>query len=272
MPKFSCNTIIEIVEALGFSTHDQIDRFVFKFQLDDLDLSGGVNPKTTAIIRYLADNPDKKGPMGSNLIIEIIEDIIEQVEDFLKSGFYYDHRETLEKRYPKLAHSLKRDGYVIEDSQLKTMLPEEVQLSEKESELESLLDQFSFSIAKGHYEQAVSAHTRGDWAAANAQMRSFIESLFDAIAETLYGDNTSLPQTSHGRRELLARLDPPFLFPHLNEWEFGGKGGFVQSFWNRLHPAGSHPGLSNEEDSTFRLHMVILVASHYLRRLCERVS
>jgi hypothetical protein len=117
--------------------------------------------------------------------------------------------------------------------------------------------------------QAVSAHTRGEWAAANAELRSFIESLFDSIAELLIDDKTKLPSTSHGRRELLTRLNPPFLLTDLNEWEPNGKG-FVQGFWNRLHPQGSHPGLSDEEDNTLRLYLVIIIASHYLRRLNTR--
>jgi hypothetical protein len=272
MPKFSRNTSIEIVEALHFSTHDQIDRFVFKFQLDDLPLPSSVNQKITAFMRYLADNPEKKGPLGSNLIIEIIEDLIQRAGGSSQSGYYYDDRESLEEKYPKLAHSLKRDGFIIENGHLKALLPEEVQLSENESELESLLDHFTLAVAKGHYKQAVSAHTRGDWAAANAQMRSFIESLFDTIAEALRDEKTSLPVKSHSRREWLARLSPPFLLPNLNEWEIGNRGGFIQGFWNRLHPEGSHPGLSDEEDSTFRLHMVILVGSHYLRRLRDRIG
>jgi hypothetical protein len=117
--------------------------------------------------------------------------------------------------------------------------------------------------------QAVSAHTRGEWAAANAELRSFIESLFDSIAELLIDNKTKLPSTSHGRRELLTRLNPPFLLTDLNEWEPNGKG-FVQGFWNRLHPQGSHPGLSDEEDNTLRLYLVIIIASHYLRRLNTR--
>jgi hypothetical protein len=35
---------------------------------------------------------------------------------------------------------------------------------------------------------------------------------------------------------------------------------------NRLHPKGSHPGLSDNEDSTFRLHVVLLTARLLLTR------
>jgi hypothetical protein len=129
---------------------------------------------------------------------------------------------------------------------------------------------FRFDTAKGHFEQAISAYARGEWASANAQLRSFIESLFDSIAKLLTDDKMNLPATGHQSREFLVKLNPPFLLTDLNEWEVGGKGGFVQGFMRRLHPKGSHPGLSDEEDSTFRLYLVIIVASHYLRRLDKR--
>jgi len=41
----------------------------------------------------------------------------------------------------------------------------------------------------------------------------------------------------------------------------------MKSFFRRLHPQGAHPGLSAEEDSTFRLHLVLLVGRQLLRRV-----
>ena len=176
----------------------------------------------------------------------------------------------LETNYPLLINSLKHDGYIVENGKLVTMLPDVIDLPEKEDELNSLLDKFQFNISKGHLNQAISAHTRGDWASANAQLRSFIESLFDSIAEKIH-INSTLPPSSHSRREFLAREKPQFFLTDLNEWVIGNNGGFVQGFWKRLNPQGPHPGLSDEEDSTFRLHLVILTASHYMRRLDNMV-
>jgi hypothetical protein len=222
---------------------------------------GSLNQREIGIIKFLIDHPEKKGPLGANVVVEIIESLVEtrcRLDD-------------LEREFPRLAHALNRDGYVIENSKLKTMLPEEVQLAETEDEFTTLLDQFEFLTAKGHYSQAVSAHTRGDWAAANAQLRACIESLFDTIAEKLVDDPVKLPATSDNKLTWLAQLNPPFLLQSLNEWEPSGKG-FVQGFRKRLHPEGAHPGLSNEEDSTLRLHLVIIIASHYLRRLQTRLG
>jgi hypothetical protein len=249
------------MDALQFSAHHQLDRFLIRFELEEADNKGSLNQREIGIIKFLIDHPDKAGPLGANVIVEIIEYLIET-----RRGFDY-----LESVFPRLVRALKRDGYVIENGTLRAMLPEEVRLAETEDEFTTLLDQYGFSTAKGHYQQAVSAHTRGEWAAANAQLRACMESLFDTMAEKLSEDPTKLPATSDNKLTWLAQLNPPFLLQSLNEWEPSGKG-FVQGFRKRLHPEGAHPGLSNEEDSTVRLHLVIIIASHYLRRLQARLS
>jgi hypothetical protein len=68
------------------------------------------------------------------------------------------------------------------------------------------------------------------------------------------------------RRTWLAQRDPTFFNAGLNEWDFQG-GGFMESFFRRLHPQGAHPGLYDEDDSTFRLHLVLLVGRQLLRRV-----
>lgn len=255
MTQFSRNTIVEVVDALGFSAHADIESFLIRFEIEEADNHGTLDPRKLGIVKYLNENPAKKGPYGANLVFEIIEFLLEK-------NRYGD----FEERFPRLVRSLKRNGFIVDNNKLKTILPEELHLTEAEDELTSLLIQFGFATPKGHFDQALSAHTRGDWAGANSQLRPFVESLFDSIAETLCPDKTKLPQTSHGRKEFLTTLNPPFLQTTLNEWEPTGKG-FVQGFWYRLHPSGPHPGLSDEEDSTFRLHLVIIIASHYMRRL-----
>lgn len=266
--QFSRITIIEAIGLLESLTHADLDRFLLKYGLERI-APQELRPKTAklnAVIKYLIYNPDKKGPLGANLTFEIIEDKLSSIFP-LKLYAPLLVREHL----PKLVNSLKHDGYVITDGgELKTMLPEGIKLVEKENELNSLLNKFGFTTTKGHIDQAISAHTRGDWASANAQLRSFMESLFDLICGKLVSNKTTLPPPGHQRRELLAKLNPPFLLTALNEWEIGDKGGFLQGLWKRLHPQGSHPGLSDEEDSTFRLHLMILTASYYLKRLDDK--
>jgi hypothetical protein len=260
MSRFFRHTLVELMNAFDFSSHDEITIFVNRFEILEADNKRSLPHRKLGIIEYLIDHPDTRGPFGANVVMEIIDYLLETQCRFRDP----------EEAFPRLVRALKRNGYVVERGKLKAMLPEDVQLAEKEDEFTTLLDQFGFLTTQEHFKQAISAHMRGEWAAANAQLRACIESLFDAIAAILVEDKTQLPTTSHGRRELLTRLDPPFLLRHLNEWEANGKG-FVQGFWYRLHPEGAHPGLSSEEDSTLRLHLVIIIASHYLRRLHTRL-
>ena len=271
MPQFSRTTIIEAIGLLESLSHAELDKFLLKYGLERI-APQELRPKTAksnAVIKYLIYNPDKKGPLGANLTFEIIED---KLSSIFPLNLYAPL--LVREHLPKLVNSLKHDGYVITDGgELKRMLPESIKLVEKENELNSLLDKFKFITTKGHIDLAISAHTRGEWASANAQLRSFMESLFGSIADKLVGGKTTLPLPRYQKScELLAKLNPPFFIPALNEWEIGSKCGFLKGLMKRLHPQGSHPGLSDEEDSTFRLHLVILTAFYYLKRLDNRTG
>jgi len=51
-----------------------------------------------------------------------------------------------------------------------------------------------------------------------------------------------------------------------NEWTQDGKS-YINGLFKMLHTDGSHPGLSDEDHSTFRLHIVLVTARTFLRRL-----
>jgi hypothetical protein len=137
MPRFSPNTIIEVVDALNLETHADIDKFVLRFEIKKADCP---NPNATksqrkmSIISYLVDHPDEKGPFGANLIFEIIEHVLGE----RLSLDTWSSESQPEYVFPKLVHSLKHDGYVIENAKLKIIFPESVQIAETENELDSL--------------------------------------------------------------------------------------------------------------------------------------
>ncbi len=112
-------------------------------------------------------------------------------------------------------------------------------------------------------EQALENHARGRWAAANAQLRTFFDALLDGIAERLDPASATLA-SGQQRRAKLAAMN--FLSIPLNEWDNDGRGGFINGLVKRLHPQGAHPGLSDDDDCTFRLHIVLLTAALLLRR------
>jgi len=248
---FSQKTILELLDSLKFKTHDEVERFSIEFGIQDAISGTYLKEKTTSIAKHLIANPEMIGPKDSNLAMEIIEYAINN-----HSGL-----ESFPESYPKLAHSLDRDGFELTNNGLRRKLPTEFPIVEQEDQLISLLEKHAFNTAKGHYEQAVAAHARGEWAAANAQLRTFVEEFFNKTQTIVCpGQYTS----SNERRIALAKEG--FFIKEYNEYLFNGTG-FVEGFWKRLHPEGSHPGLSEQSDSTFRLHLVILVVHHFLRRI-----
>jgi hypothetical protein len=152
------------------------------------------------------------------------------------------------------------------------MLPKDfpgLDFREAESEVVTLLDRTGFTVARGHLKQAVSAFQRGEWSSANGELRNFYENYLNEIAVALGyvgGDD------SKAKRDFLgASAQPPFLLADYNEWNANNqKPQYVQGLMSRMHPHGGHPGLSEEEDATFRLQITLITARFFLRRFCQR--
>ena len=62
-----------------------------------------------------------------------------------------------------------------------------------------------------------------------------------------------------------------FLAVDRNEWTRTGKN-YVNGLFKMLHTEGSHPGLSDEDHSTFRLHVVLVTAQLFCLPMGARPS
>jgi hypothetical protein len=270
MSQFSRRTILSATDTLASLPHTGIDRFALEIELENIVVGSSKDGRANSLARYLIENSQRADGEGKNLtdsvVIALIERAIARCRG-LRDQFDY---ESFQRTYPTLYRGLERDGFTVEDGHLRRSLPEVLDLPQADDEVHSLLDRLHFNTPKGHLDQAIAAHVRGDWAAANAQFRPFIESLLDETAEHIAA-GTTLPAPGNARRQWLATTIPPFFLKELNEWTGEGKG-FLEGFYKRLHPQGAHPGLSDEEDSTFRLHIVLLVARLLLTRLNQRSS
>ena len=191
--------------------------------------------------------------------------------------------------WTKLIAGLRFDGFELvakekEDSsgfgwgrqratifELVRMLPDDVpelDFRDAESEVIRLLDRHGFAVSQGHLQQAMAAFSRGDWSASNGELRKLYEGYLNEIAERLGCDAT---ETSKNKRAFLGQLNPPFLLSEYNEWDKNdSKPQYVQGLMNRFHPHGGHPGLSEEEDATFRLQISLVTARLFLRRFDQR--
>jgi len=259
MPQFSRRTILEACNLLSavVTANVQLERLLYRWELDGLadpaNREMGMQMRYLDLFRYLKDNPEARcdGRDISDLVVE------EAAAHVFPS----------DTRSEAFVRALERDGYIVDEArQFRRTLPQVLDLPAADDEVHTLLDRHNLTIPKGHLDQAIDAHARGNWAGANGQLRTFYESLFDETALLIDPQNAPQTQTGETRRRHLANLSSPFLSRGLNEWSDDGKN-FVNGTFKRLHPQGSHPGLSEDEDCTFRLHLVLLNARLFLRRL-----
>ncbi len=271
MPQFARRTILAATDFVAGMGHSGVDRLLLEHGLEDAGMIGSLRDRATALARYLLQEPDRLDDEGRCLTDVIVADLIERAMDQCTKGYPREFDfELFQATFPALQRALDRDGFTVQYGVLRRALPQTLDLPRADDEVHGLLENFGFSTPKGHLDQAIAAHSRGDWAAANAQLRAFVESLFDHAAERL-ADGAALPPGGHLRQQWLAKTNPPFFLPSLNEWNDQATG-FLQGFYRRLHPQGAHPGLSDDDDSTFRLHLVLLVARLCLRRLGQRTG
>jgi hypothetical protein len=204
-------------------------------------------------------------------IVQTVDGQASLAEAVVREAVRVTHPNRVDDGQEAFRRGLARDGYVIEweeygqsPPRLRAALPAEIHLPDADDEVHELLKYYRFADPLGHLDQAVEAHTRGDWAAANGQIRTFMESLLDEIARTIDPAEAATLASAENRRAFLARRG--FLFEDSAEWSQDGKN-FVNGLMKMLHTHGAHPGLSDEEHSTFRLHLVLVTAHTLLRRL-----
>lgn len=262
--RFSRQTVLASMRVLETLTQGELTRFFHELgphlsnRISDEALSK--TKRLNSLLGLYDQDPDRATDDGNtiqNAITEkaasLVRDDIEFEEDGAPS--WYVNQQELRRR-------LETDGFTVSGGKLRASLPLDVDLPAAQDELHRLLIKHKFSTALGHLDQALDAHARGKWASANSQIRPFFDSLFDEICERIDQGTKALGSGQPRRTQLAAK---GFFSRDLNEWSDSGQG-FMNGLAKRLHPQGSHPGLSDPDDSTFRLHVVLLTARLFLRR------
>ena len=263
---FTRPTIIAAVEALESHVQAKFDQMILRLGLEeDIPQGAGVSvgKKCAMLGREVLRRPAQVvQTVDGN--VTLAEAVVREAVKVLFEGAHLPHHE-------HLLRGLARDGYVVVWPEhrggvptLRAALPGEVDLPAADDEVHGLLTGFGFVTPLGHLDQAIEAHTRGDWAAANGQARTFMESLFDDISRHVRPEEAARRPTAENRRALLAELG--FLSDPRKEWTSDGKN-YLNGLFKMLHTEGAHPGLSDEDHSTFRLHVVLVTARVFLRRL-----
>ncbi len=264
---FSRPTLIAAVELLEGHSQARFNQMVLRLGLEDEIGSG-----TTLSVAKKCDILGRLVVQRSEQVLDTLDGTMTLGEAVVREAIQLLSAEPSFAREIALGRGLARDAYVVSFDEygrnptLRAALPDELQLPETDDEVHQLLKSFKFMIPLGHLDQAIEAHTRGDWAACNSQLRTFLESLFDEIARNIRPQEAAQRPNSENRRALLADPSIGFLAVDRNEWTADGKN-YVNGLFKMLHTEGSHPGLSDEDHSTFRLHVVLITARTFLRRL-----
>lgn len=255
---FSTRTIAEAALLLENKTKSEILSFYMRYDLEK-HIKIESNAKTIpAFISYMKQLNESEPQKVGEIIIDLIEECLESLErlsDFSEQNF--------EKKYSRLNMRLYQDGYIKVGEKLQLQQPPQAEPVLTQSALFALLDKHNFQMTKGHLLSALDNHAEKDWPAANSQFRTFFESMVEEIAICVYGDLGKSLNTNN-RFQKLSTSNPPLFSEALNESGDNGKN-FLTGFWKRLHAEGSHPGISNEIDCTFRLQIVTATALYYMR-------
>ncbi len=263
---FTRPTIVAAVEFLGeMLTQAKFDQLAVRLGLDD-EIPQGTVKSVTAKSALLARIINQRATQ----IVSTLDGPVTLAEATVREAVGVAVPQYAKTEQERFLRGLALDGYVVswdEDARtplLRAALPGEVDLPAADDEVHQLLKQFGFNVPLGHLDQAIDAHTRGDWAAANSQIRTFLEGLLSDIASHIDPQKAAALASSENRRAWLAERG--FLSSSRNEWTSDGKN-YLNGLFKMLHTDGSHPGLSDEDHSTFRLHLGLITGRTLLRRL-----
>ena len=264
-----------LTEILNQTTFEEL---AVEWDLDGLSSGPSVRSKLTQVARVALENEHTvftaDGPQPLRLaMVEKAMRCSKQIKSKhsdlwveLKTGLRFDSFEIVDEQFEAPEESLFGGPRYDTKLTLKRMLPEDVpelNFREAESELVSLLKKHKFEVPLGHLNQAFKNFSSGDWAAANGAMRAFYEGYLDEVANRI---GYVGKDDAYKRRKYLAQCSPPFLLEKYNEHIY------VQNLMKRMHPEGSHPGLSEEDDCTFRLQITLISARLFIRRYDQRMQ
>ena len=157
--------------------------------------------------------------------------------------------------WTSLRDALAADGWEYDEAQhrLVPTVPATRVLDEV-TWIEDNLTRRGWATASEHYRQAIDNFSSGNWASANGQLRTFFEDLIRTAAG---------PKPNNEPRKVHPSADK------LNQdgLLISDEREFIKALWKMLHPQGAHPGISDEDESRFRL----LTLTGYARFLLSRL-
>lgn len=267
--QFTRPTILAGAVLLEKMTQAKFDQMVQRLNLDSQVSYGdsiSVPKKVVQLSRQVLLNP-RQPLVTKEGVITVSEALVREAVALMSQRNTDASQESLRRCLARDGFDVSWDGGACAQGSppwLRRSLPSSVNLPQGDDELHALLRSYDMQIAIAHLDQAIDCHTRGDWAAGNAQFRTFIEQLINDISAKAFPGLDAVTHTLNNRIQLLGREG--FLSEPRGEWGNDGKG-YIQGLLRMLNSEGSHPGISNEEHSTFKFHITLITARTLLRRL-----
>ncbi len=183
---FTRPTLIAAVELLEQHSQARFNQIVLRLGLEDeisSNSSISVAKKRDLLGRIVVQRADA--------VLDTLDGRMTLGEAVVRQAALLAQPDAIHPLQTAFARGLARDAFVLvwdddgRNASIRAALPGEIQLPETDDEVHRLLKFFAFMTPLGHLDQAVEAHTRGDWAACNGQLRTFLESLFDDIASNV---------------------------------------------------------------------------------------
>lgn len=202
---FSRLTLVYATEFLEYHSQAAFNQMVVRLELEqEIPANTGVSvqKKCSTLARIVTSRPDTP--------LDTLEGRTSLGEAVIREAVAIVRQESRWKPQARLVQALAKDGYSLTwnaagEAVLTPALPVELG-AETDDEVHQLLVAHGFETSCGHLDQALNAHGRGDWAAANAQLRTFMEGLLDDIAGTLRPTEAAAGRTAENRRALLGRI------------------------------------------------------------------
>lgn len=220
-------------------------------------------------------HPDARDNHGDSILLRMMNSVVRSLLNNVEQGRDEFDDELLEfKSDPDFYRYLRLDGYDINFDKMCIVenISSYTNTQEKDDYITSFLKEYAFSTSLGHYHQAKSSYIGGNYAALNGQLRTFVESIFQDMAGYIKireRDNENIKNINQIDAQqamtIFAKCEYPIIDINLNEYDANNTG-YLQAFWKRLHPAGSHPGLPDLEEALYRFQLVVLTAELLIKR------
>jgi len=211
----------------------QLEMLFRKYKIGNMYPEGTSKYKRTLSILGQMINREEAEP--------IMKDIWEKIGEHINLKMVKGQSNKFDRQ---LLTALRADGYEMVNGKIIPAPPLQL-MAESVGHLQMILRQRNFVVAEGHLIQALDNYQRGNWAACNAQLRVLLEEVWNVICEK--HSNEEKYMVGGGARKWLE--DKGILSKKESE--------FIQSWFNMMHTEGSHPGLSSQEDSRWRLHVTV---------------